>query len=45
MTTLEVTIPSAIATQLALPWGGTSSIWSWFKDHFEIYSAKCAGLR
>ena len=35
VTTLEVTIPSAITTQLALPWGGFPHP-VWFKDHPQI---------
>ena len=42
VTTLEVTIPSAITTQLALPWGGFPHP-VWFKDHPQIANVKAFG--
>ena len=42
VTTLEVTIPSAIATQLALPWGGFPHP-VWFKDHPQIANVRAFG--
>jgi Family of unknown function (DUF5938)/Saccharopine dehydrogenase NADP binding domain len=42
VTTLEVSIPSAIATQLALPWGGFPHP-VWFKDHPQIANVKAFG--
>jgi short subunit dehydrogenase-like uncharacterized protein len=42
VTTLEVTIPSAIATQLALPWGGFPHP-VWFKDDPQIANVKAYG--
>ena len=42
VTTLELTIPSAIATQLALPWGGFPHP-VWFKDHPQIANVKAFG--
>jgi Family of unknown function (DUF5938)/Saccharopine dehydrogenase NADP binding domain len=42
VTTLEVSIPSAIATQLALPWGGFPHP-IWFKDHPQIANVKAFG--
>ena len=42
VTTLEVTIPSAITTQLALPWGGFPHP-VWFKDHPQIANVRAFG--
>ena len=42
VTTLEVTIPGAIATQLALPWGGFPHP-VWFKDHPQIANVRAFG--
>jgi Family of unknown function (DUF5938)/Saccharopine dehydrogenase NADP binding domain len=42
VTTLEVTIPSAIATQLALPWGGFPHP-VWFKDDPQIANVRAFG--
>lgn len=42
VTTLEVTIPSAISTQLALPWGGFPHP-VWFKDHPQIANVRAFG--
>jgi short subunit dehydrogenase-like uncharacterized protein len=42
VTTLEVTIPSAISTQLALPWGGFPHP-VWFKDHSQIANVRAFG--
>ena len=42
VTTLEVTIPTSITTQLALPWGGFPHP-VWFKDHPQIANVKAFG--
>jgi len=42
VTTLEVTIPSAITTQLALPWGGFPHP-VWFKDSPQIANVRAFG--
>ncbi len=42
VTTVEVTIPSAITTQLALPWGGFPHP-VWFKDHPQIANVRAFG--
>ena len=42
VTTLEVSIPSAITTQLALPWGGFPHP-IWFKDHAQIANVRAFG--
>ncbi len=42
VTTLEVTIPSAITTQLALPWGGFPHP-VWFKDDPQIANVRAFG--
>ena len=42
VTTLEVTIPSSITTQLALPWGGFPHP-VWFKDHPQIANVRAFG--
>ena len=42
VTTFEVSIPSAITTQLALPWGGFPHP-VWFKDHPQIANVKAFG--
>ena len=42
LTKLEVTIPSAISTQMALPWGGFPHP-TWFKDDPQIANVKAFG--
>jgi Family of unknown function (DUF5938) len=42
VTTLEVTIPSSITTQLALPWGGFPHP-VWFKDDTQIANVRAFG--
>jgi hypothetical protein len=42
VTTVEVTIPGSLTTQLALPWGGFPHP-VWFKDHPQVANVKAFG--